>query len=254
MTDRFADVTVIAGAGGIATATACRLAARGATMVIGDLSLDAAKAACDRAGAVGGNAAPFDFDLSDEETVAALIDFAVNKFGRIDGLFNVGADVSATNMGRDTDVLDIPLDVWRHTLDVNLTGYLLTIRHALPHILRQGGGPILNTMSGAAFVGEPWRVAYAVSKAGLSALTRHVARRWGKEGVRCNAIAPGLVLTETGVAAVGSELLDQILAQIPTPRHGKPDDIAAVAALLLSDDGAWINGQSYSVDGGLTMR
>jgi NAD(P)-dependent dehydrogenase (short-subunit alcohol dehydrogenase family) len=254
MSDRPTDVTIFAGAGGIATATAARLGSRGARLIIGDRRLDAATAAAEVANAAGGQAVPFEFNLSDEKSIGALIDAALETFGRIDGLFNVAADVAPSNLEKDTDALDISLDVWEHTLDVNLTGYLLTIRAALPHILAQGGGPILNTISGAAYIGEPTRVAYAVSKAGVSALTRHVARRWGKEGVRCNSIAPGVVLTETAKETVGDELLSQLLEGLPTSRHGMPDDIGAMAALLLSDDGEWINGQSFGIDGGLTMR
>ena len=247
-------VVAIAGGGGIATATARRLGASGASVVVGDRRADAAEAAAKATVDAGGKAAAVQFDISDDASVGTFIEFAVETFGRIDALFNVAADVSPNNLAADTDALDIPLDVWQHTLDVNLTGFLLTIRHALPHLIANGGGPILNTISGAAYMGEPQRVAYGVSKAGITALTRHVARRWGKDGIRCNAISPGLVLTESAIAAVGQDALDGFLETVPSPRHGSPDDIAAMAALLLSSDGAFVNGQAIVVDGGLLMR
>lgn len=247
-------VFVLAGAGEIASATAVRLGTHGAKVVVGDINLDHAVHAAKQVEAAGGEARSLECDISEESAVRALMDFAVAEFGGINGLFNVAADLSDANLGRDTDALDIPVDVWRHTLDVNLTGYLLTIRHALPAMLAAGGGPIVNTISGATYLGEPARVAYAASKAGVTALTRHVATRWGKEGIRCNAVAPGLVLTETAVAQIPTDQHDAALQLVRLTRHGRPDDIAAMVTLLLSDDGAWITGQSYGVDGGLVLR
>ena len=128
-----------------------------------------------------------------------LIAAAVGEFGGLDGLFNVGADMRA--LRGDTDVVDIDLAVWDRLLTVNLRGYLLTMRHAIPHLLERGGGAIVNTSSAAAFQGEPARPAYAAAKAGIGALTRHVATRWGREGIRCNAVAPGFTATEAIRAA-----------------------------------------------------
>lgn len=120
-------------------------------------------------------------------------------------------------------------------------------------MLKRGGGSIVYTSSGAAFFSDVTRVAYAVSKAGLHALLRHVALRWGKEGVRANAVAPGLVITPAS-AGVPEEELAAILERSSSTRLGKPDDIAAMVAMLFSEDGAWINGQAIGVDGGYYMR
>lgn len=247
-------VIVFAGAGGIGGATACRLAAEGARLVIGDLDGDAAERAAEKARAQGVDARARPLDLTDESSVAGLFDYAIESFGDIDGLFNVAVAAADTNLGQDTDALEVPLAVWQRTLDVNLTGYLRTIRAALPLLVRRGGGAIVNTISAAAYIGEPTRVSYAVSKAGLAALTRHVATRWGKQGIRCNAVAPGFVPTETSMRYATPEIMDQVLAALPTHRHGHPDDVAGMVAFLLSDDGEWINGQSIAVDGGFTLR
>ncbi|WP_186324497.1 SDR family NAD(P)-dependent oxidoreductase [Microbacterium paludicola] len=247
-------VIVLAGAGGLAAATAARLGAGGAKLVIGDLSIDAAEAAADAARANGGEARAVQLDISDQASVNALIASAMSEFGRIDGLLNIAADIRPQNLGRDSDAVDIPLEVWQHTIDVNLTGYLLTTRAAIPHMLAGGGGSIVNIISGAVYIGEPVRLAYAVTKAGITALTRHIASRWGSEGIRANSLAPGGVLTKAMMANITQEQRDASLATIPNTRLGKPDDIAAMAIHLLSEDGAWIQGQSISVDGGLTMR
>lgn len=119
-------VIVLAGAGGLATATAARLGRGGAKLVIGDLHLAAAESAAEAARSQGGEARAVQLDISDEASVNALIAHAMSEFGRIDGLLNIAADISPQNLGRDTDAVEIPLEVWQHSLDVNLTGYLLT--------------------------------------------------------------------------------------------------------------------------------
>jgi len=185
-----------------------------------------------------------------------MIDTAVRKLGGIHTLFNVAADLSPGTIGADSshDVTNIPVEVWRRTLDVNLTGYMLTTRYALPHMFAAGSGSIVNTMSAAAWMAEPVRVAYSAAKAGVAALTRHTATIGGKQGVRCNAIAPGTVLTESVLRVLPAAERERQLADIPSTRLGTPEDIAALVAFLASDDGAWINGQTLSVDGGLTKR
>jgi NAD(P)-dependent dehydrogenase (short-subunit alcohol dehydrogenase family) len=120
-------------------------------------------------------------------------------------------------------------------------------------MLERGGGRIVTMTSGAAFAGEPVRPAYAVSKAGLTALTRHVAAAWGRKGIRCNAIAPGIVETEASQAAMGP-LWEKLAKFNPTGRNGRPEDIAAMVAVLVGPDADWVNGQVLSVDGGTLMR
>jgi NAD(P)-dependent dehydrogenase (short-subunit alcohol dehydrogenase family) len=135
------------------------------------------------------------------------------------------------------------------------------MRHAVPQMLKQGGGAIVNTSSAAAFSAEPTIPAYASSKAGLLALTRHVASKYGRQGIRCNAVAPGAIATESVVAVsknMGGDMeqwykhLRENVAH--SHRDGKPEDVAAIVALMLSDEGSWINGQCFSVDGGWLFR
>ncbi|GAA1962752.1 SDR family NAD(P)-dependent oxidoreductase [Kitasatospora viridis] len=247
-------VIVFAGAGGLAAATAGYLGAGGAKLIVGDISEAAAERTVQVAREAGGEGLAIALDISNEDQVKRQIDLAVKEYGRIDGLFNVAANIHPDEVARDTNVIDIELSAWQRTIDVNLTGYLLTLKHALPHMIAGGGGSVVNTLSGAVYAGMPDKVAYSVTKAGIGALIRHVARRYGKDGVRSNGVAPGLVLTEATKLNLPEEFRDMILTGTPSPRHGKPEDIGATVAFLLSDLSEWVNGQVLCVDGGTSMR
>jgi len=247
-------IVVAGGATGIGAATAGRLAEEGSRVLIGDLNLAGARETAERITAAGGTALAVAFDLADEASARALFERAVAEFGGVDGLFNVGADLSQATLGRDGDLSEMDAGIWRRTFEVNLIGYARTCRAAIPLLLESGGGAIVNTSSAAAFVGEPLRPAYAASKAGINALTRHVASRWGKEGIRCNGVSPGMVLSETALATMSEEFKAAGLAGSRSTRLGRPSDLAAAAAFLLSDDAEWINGQTWSVDGGGSLH
>lgn len=250
---RLTDKTIIVagGGGGIGAGTALRLASEGAHVVIGDLSAERATAVAAKISAAGGKAVGCAFDVTDEATVARLMDTAINSFGGIDGLQINVADLVIHR--RDSDALSVELDVFDRVIAVGLRGHFLCTRHVLPHLLARGGGAIVYTTSAAAFIGENKRVSYAMAKSGIHALMRHVATRWGKEGIRANAIAPGMVPTEANADAP-PERFAMALRGTRSARLGKPDDIAAVTAMLMSADGEWINGQTISVDGGATIR
>jgi len=246
-------VFIVAGGGsGIGAATSRRLADEGASVVIGDFDAANASATARAIADAGGTARGVQFDITSEPSVRTLIAAAVESFGGLDGMHINAAALEV--VVRDSDAETVPLDVYDRTLDVNLRGHLLCTRHALPELLKRGGGSLVYTSSGAAFMGEPQRIAYAVSKSGLHALVRHVASRWGKQNVRANAVAPGLVLTDAVRRAMGDDELAQVLAITRSARLGEPRDIAAAVAFLCSADGEWINGQVLSVDGGVTMR
>jgi len=193
------------------------------------------------------------FDLAEPDSVAALFDTAAAIYGGVDASFNVGADMAAL-MG-DSDVVDIELDLWDRVMAVNLRGYVVALKSAIPLMLARGGGAIVNMSSAAAFQGEPTRPAYATAKAGIGALTRHVAARWGKQGIRCNAVAPGFTATQA-IRSVPQwpELEAAALKRMRGNRVGDTEDIASLVAFLISLEGEWINGQVINIDGGTVLR
>jgi NAD(P)-dependent dehydrogenase (short-subunit alcohol dehydrogenase family) len=247
-------IVVCGGAAGIGAAAAIRLAAEGARVVVGDLNAVGAKETAQTINDSGGAAIAVEFDLADDDSVTALIERAVAEWGTVHGVYNCAADFSPGNLGRDVDLLDADFAVWRRTMEVNWMGFARSARAAIPLFLKQGGGTIVNTTSGAAFAGEPTRPAYAASKAAINTLTRHIASRWGKDGIRCNAVSPGTVLTPTQIANVPPEEREMKLARTRSTRLGQPADIAGAVAFLFSADAEWINGQVWTVDGGALLR
>ncbi|MEV6306380.1 SDR family oxidoreductase [Actinoplanes sp. NPDC051861] len=247
-------IVVCGGATGIGAATAQRLAAEGAQVIVGDINLPGANETAGKIVAAGGIGLAVAFDLADEASIRALVDRAKSEFGTVHGLYNVGADLSPETVGRDGDLLEMDPAVWRRTFEVDLLGYALSCRAVIPVMLAGGGGAIVNTSSLASCVGEATRPAYAAAKAGINALTRHVASRWGREGIRCNGVSPGMVMSETALSMMSEEFKAAGLAATHSTRLGRPADLAATVAFLLSDDAEWINGQVWSIDGGATFH
>ena len=244
-------IVVAGGATGIGAETARRLAAAGALVVVGDINEAGGRRTVE---AIGGDTRFVPFDISDEDSVAGLIDAALAAFGRLDGLFSNAADLRPEVLSKDTDIVSMDTETWHHSLAVDLTGFFYTARHAIPHLLEAGGGSIVVTSSAAAFLGSGTRPAYGTAKAGLGSLVRHIAGRWGKEGIRCNAVAPGLVLSDELRQKVPAERQEAYLASQELARLGEPRDIASMVTFLFSDEADWITGQVIGVDGGMVMR
>jgi len=179
-------VVLVAGAAtGLGAASAQRLAREGARVVVGDLNLTGAEQTATAIASAGGQAVAAQFDIADDASVHDLVALTVTTYGGLDGVhINAGA---MHLVGKDTNVVDIDLDVWDGTVAVNLRGHMLVTRHTVPKLIQRGGGAIVYTSSIASFTGEPERPAYAATKAGINALARHVASRWGKEGLRARA-------------------------------------------------------------------
>jgi NAD(P)-dependent dehydrogenase (short-subunit alcohol dehydrogenase family) len=245
-------VAIVTGAAsGIGRATAHALAAEAASVVVADLNADGAARVAAEIASAGGRAVAQPTDVADEASVAALVAAAVRAFGGLDVLHNNAAASDPALLSRDLDIVDLDVAVLDRTLAVNLRGPMLGCKHAIPRMLERGGGAIVNTSSAAALVGDPVRTAYGASKAALDSLTRYVATQYGKRGIRCNSIAPGVIATPALAANVPPEQIAVYERSHLTPRLGRPEDIAAAVVFLVSDDAAFITGQTLCVDGGL---
>jgi NAD(P)-dependent dehydrogenase (short-subunit alcohol dehydrogenase family) len=244
-------VILIAGAGAIGNASARRYAGEGASVVLGDIAPDVALAAAAEIVEAGGSAVGLELDGSEEDSIAAAVELARSRFGGLDGLH---VNFTAPIEGDTLDVLGIPMADWDEVTRTNQRGYVLCTRHALPPMLERGGGSVVYTVSDAAYNPEPVRVGYAMSKAAIIALMRHVAKRFGREGIRANAIAPGLILHDKVEAMMPPEFLEKSRAATLTGHLGRPEDIAAMAALLMSEDARHVTGQVMAVNGGTIMR
>jgi NAD(P)-dependent dehydrogenase (short-subunit alcohol dehydrogenase family) len=256
-TGRFAGKVAIVtgGAGTIGRATALRLAAEGAALTVADLGEEAAAAVVAEIEAAGGTARAQAADVTDPEAVEAMVRDTVAAYGGVDVLHNNAAAIGLNR--EDQDVVTMDLDTWRQVLDVNLTGPMLGCRFAIPAMLERGGGAIVNTASAAAFYGSRTLAAYGTSKAGLVALTRYVATAYGDRGIRCNAVAPGVVVDQATQDALGGPMGDTLRRYTTSHlvgRLGYPEEIAAAVAYLASDDGAFVTGETLRVDGGMTAH
>jgi NAD(P)-dependent dehydrogenase (short-subunit alcohol dehydrogenase family) len=247
-------VAIVTGAAsGIGRECALALAAEGAALVIADISVDGGQAVAQQIRDGGGRAIAVAVDLGEPSQIDAMVDSCIAEFGRLDILHN---NAAATHLAatRDLAVADTDCEVWESTMRINLTGTMLATKFALPHLLATGAGCIVNTSSGTSLGGDLGHTAYAVSKAGINALTQYTAAQYGKAGLRCNAIAPGLVVTPATADNFAGPLGDMMLRHHLTPRLGKTTDIAALVLFLCSPQAGFITGQVFNVDGGLNSH
>jgi NAD(P)-dependent dehydrogenase (short-subunit alcohol dehydrogenase family) len=238
-------VAVVTGAAsGIGLATSRRLAAEGATVVTVDLT-DTAELARE----LGGD--PVVADIADEAAVQALYAGVKNRHGRVDVAFH-NAGISPPD---DDSILQTGLDAWERVLRVNTTSVYLGCKYALPIMLEQGRGSIINTASFVALMGAATsQIAYTASKGGVLAMSRELGVQFARQGVRVNALCPGPVATPLlmELFAKDPQRAARRLVHIPMGRFAQPEEIAAAVAFLASDDASFITASQFIVDGGIT--
>jgi 3-oxoacyl-[acyl-carrier protein] reductase len=240
-------VAVVTGAGrGIGAATARTLAKAGAQVALLDRDAAGVTHTAEQIGLDGGEALPFTNDVTDAFAVERTFDRVVEEWGRLDVLVN---NAGLLRAGPLEDLAD---EEFQEMLDVNLRGAMLCARAAMPHMIGQGRGRILSAASGSTRLGVRGLTAYAAAKAGIVGMTRTWARELGPRGITANAVAPGLIDTET-VRTVPAEELEATLRRIPARRLGRPEEVAAVYLFLASDLASFINGAVVGVDGGLLL-
>ncbi|MFC4386630.1 SDR family NAD(P)-dependent oxidoreductase [Gracilibacillus marinus] len=238
---------VTGGASGIGLASAQLLAKEGAKVVIGDFNLDGAKEAAEAINKEGGNASAVFLDASKEESIKEAVEFTVKTYGTITVLFN---NVGLTNLQKDLDVLNIDLDEWDRLINVNAKSVLIGSRYAIPYMKEAGGGSIINTASMAGFASDAIRTAYGASKAAVIHLTKYIATQYGQDNIRCNGVAPGLILTPAAERNMPPQVLDIFKKFNALPYNGAPEDIGYTVLFLASDESKYITGQTIQVEGG----
>jgi NAD(P)-dependent dehydrogenase (short-subunit alcohol dehydrogenase family) len=240
-------VAVVTGAGsGIGLASARRLAAEGAKVVVADLDGEAGKAAADEVGGLFVHA-----DVTSEDDVAAMYEAALSAYGRIDVAFN-NAGISPPD---DDSILVTGLEAWRRVQEVNLTSVYLCCKHVIPHMQARGGGSIINTASFVAVMGSATsQISYSASKGGVLAMSRELGVQFAREGIRVNALCPGPVNTPLlrELFAADPERAARRLVHVPMGRFAEAEEIAAAVAFLASDDSSFITAASFLVDGGIS--
>lgn len=245
-------VSLITGAGsGIGRATACLFAREGAKVVAADRNLQEAEKTQHLIEQEGGICQACVVDVAQEQQVATVISSVVEQFGRLDVLHN-NAGVSILKPITETTEAD-----WDFLFGVNLKGVFFGCKHAIPYMIQQGGGVIINTASELSFVGQPLYTAYCATKGGVLAFTRALSVEWAAKGVRINAVCPGPIKTpmlqaEFDIAADPMAEENIAIQSIPVGRLGMPQDIARVVLFLASDDAQFVHGAAILADGGKT--
>ncbi len=253
---RFIDHTVlITGASGsLGRAAAARFGAEGARLALLDRDGVRVEALVHELVAQGISALALVADVADEASLAAAFGQAEAHFGHLHVVFN-----NAGIGGMDLRVADMPVERWDEMLAINLRGIFLGCKHAIPALMRAGGGAIVNMGSSTGRHDTlPGSAAYMASKAGVEALTKSVALQVGRHGIRVNAISPGIIETPLSLGQTNSDdaadFFARFAARIPLGRVGHPDDVAATVAFLASDQARQITGIALLIDGGQTLR
>lgn len=237
---------ITGGARGIGLATAQRMSRDGAAVVLADLDTETGEAAAARIEADGGRARFVRADVSDRAQAQAMIDAAVEAFGRLDILVN------NAGITRDASFRKMTEDQFDSVIAVNLKGVYNAAQAAIEPLKASGAGRILNAASVVAHNGNFGQTNYVATKAGVIGMTKTWARELGRYGITCNAVAPGFIRTEM-IETVPDTVIEGLEGKTPLGRLGDPDDIAAAYAFLASDDAAFITGAVLNVDGGLTL-
>ncbi|QDR83253.1 beta-ketoacyl-ACP reductase [Sporomusa termitida] len=239
-------VVIITGAAaGIGKATALRFAEEGANIVIADFA--DGSAAVQEVTAKGVQAVYAQVNVTDPESVKAMVAKAIEVFGKVDVLIN------NAGITKDAMMKKMTKEAWDAVIDVNLTGVFNCTSAVLPHLLAQKAGVVLTTSSVVGLYGNLGQTNYAAAKWGVIGMTKSWAKEMARHGLRFNCVAPGFIATEMVKKIPEQVLNEKILIKVPAGRLGEPEEIAAAFAFLASDDAKFINGAVLSVDGACTL-
>ncbi|WP_116040444.1 SDR family NAD(P)-dependent oxidoreductase [Amycolatopsis palatopharyngis] len=243
-------VLITGGSTGIGRATALAFGEAGASVVIGSRDRDAGEQVAQEIERAGGKASHLRVDVSKDDDVRGLVEHAVATFGGLDVAFNNAGTLPPTGSLTDQTVED-----WHRTLAVDLTGVFYSLRHEIRAMLDNGGGSIINTASVAGLIADPGMSPYVAAKHGVIGLTKAAALDYATQGIRVNAIAPGLVRTPMIDGWMNDpEMRDTVLGYSPQQRVSEPEEIAGLVLFLASDLSPFVNGAVYPIDGGQTAH
>jgi NAD(P)-dependent dehydrogenase (short-subunit alcohol dehydrogenase family) len=235
------------GAGAIGAATARRLASDGVRVVIGDLPQSNVHEVARSFQDEGLDVVPLELDIEQEASIRTAIESIARNYGRLDILDN---NAALKGLKDDRGVLGMSTELWDRVMTVNARGTMLMCKYALPVMVAGGGGSIINISSGTSVAGDQYATAYAVSKGAINTLTYYVAAQHGFQGIRCNGLIVGSVVTPAMQRVLPEAMREILRSHKLTGRLGQPQDIAEVVAFLASDRSSWITGQLWSIDGG----
>ena len=237
---------VTGGASGIGRATALRLAAGGASVVVVDRNADGAHTVVSELGRSGARAVAEVCDVRDVDSAERIVASCAAELGGVDILVN------NAGVGAQCDVLETGLDLWHDMIAVNLTSCFTWSKAAAPRMRARGGGRIVNVSSHAGILGSTGRGAYSAAKGGMLALTRVMAVEWADLGITVNAVTPGAIATPMTARSHASARTTAWMNRLPLQRYGRPEDVAAAIAYLCSTDAAYVTGHTLCIDGGFT--
>lgn len=245
-------VALITGASsGIGKATAERFVKEGAKVIIADHNIERAEKLASSLRDNQFHAEAFLFEAKDVRSAAKAVDKAIECFGGIDCIVN---NVGGSDLSRDVSVGELDIKYFDEVMHVNLRSMVATVQSALPYMISHGDGIIINVASIGGLLGDKRGTLYGLSKAGVINLTRYLATQYGRYGIRCNGVAPGLVLTPAAIDNLTPEDREKFLKYNSLPYAGKPEDIAGVITFLASEDARYLSGQTIIADGGMSCH
>jgi NAD(P)-dependent dehydrogenase (short-subunit alcohol dehydrogenase family) len=242
---------VTGGGGGLGRASATALSGAGAAVSVVDIDESACQRTAEAIRGAGGRALALAANVAQEPEIKNVVARTVSEWGRLDILHNNAAEMDPEVLARDGKVLDLDPELFARVFAVNVIGYALGAKHAIPHMLVHGGGVVINTASVTGHSAELGRIMYGTTKSAIHGLTRNIATQHGKQGIRCVSISPGVIITPGIRDHLSQTEIDLFTEHNALNRSGTAEDVGSLIAYLAGDGAGFITGSDIVIDGGL---